>query len=68
MWYKHHISLPAVLITSIITPLVSGSDEFLFTTTSLEERLQKITTNILDLIEEGQTLFMGNCEKQYTAL
>lgn len=28
MWYKHHISLPAVLITSIITPLVSGSDEF----------------------------------------
>lgn len=35
MWYKHHISLPAVLITSIITLLVSGSDEFLFTTTPL---------------------------------
>lgn len=64
MWHKHHISLPTALITSIITLLVSGSDEFLFT--SLEERLQRITTNALDLIEEDQALFIGNCEKQYT--
>ncbi len=68
MCHKHHISSPAVLITFIITLLVSGSDEFSFTTTPLEERLQKITTNTLDLNEEGQALFMGNCEKQYTAL
>lgn len=38
MCYKHHISLPAVLISPIIILLLSGSDEFLFI--SLEEMEQ----------------------------
>lgn len=41
--YKYDMSPPTVLIASIITLLVSGSGKFVFKTTSLEERLQKIT-------------------------
>lgn len=50
MCYKHHISLPAVLITPIIILLLSGSDKFL--------------TDIFDLIDESKASFVGNCEKQ----
>lgn len=63
--HKHHISLLNVLITHYY-PASLWVGWILFT--SLEERLEKITTNTWDLIEKAWALFMGNCEKQYTPL
>ena len=57
---------PAVLIASIITSLVSGSDDFFFVHIlggEITENYNKCFT------EEDQALFMGNCwKKQYSAL